>query len=383
MRIGLYLWEYKPNMGGSFTFQESLLGALRSIESDHEIFCFYYGEEKPSSEGPLRWVRLAQSMSTPPAPPARLLNDAVIKHRIELVWFVTVPIYETVDVPYLFTVWDLEHRMQPYFPEVSVSGWTWDMREQFYQYILPRAAYVIVGTEAGKKEVVDFYRIPTQRVKVVPFAVPGFVSRADTHDAPDGFLPKSPYLFYPAQFWPHKNHVALLLALKILVEQERMDFSIVFTGSDKGNRQYVQQVVNDLGLKDRVHFRGFVSRDELIYLYRNAFALAFPSFFGPDNIPPLEAFGLGCPVVAARVSGAGEQMGDAALLFDPQDEAQLAAAIKRLHATPGLRETLIQRGRERAKKWTASDYVRGIFDIAEEFKAIRRCWSNQEPFKHL
>jgi len=149
MRIGLYLWQYTPNMGGSFTFQESLLDALRTIESPHEIFCFYYGEENAPSEGPLRWVRLAQSMG---APPARLLNDAVIKHHIDLVWFVTVPIYETVDAPYLFTVWDLEHRVQPYFPEVNVSGWTWSEREQFYQYVLPRAAYVITGTEAGKKE---------------------------------------------------------------------------------------------------------------------------------------------------------------------------------------------------------------------------------------
>ncbi len=380
MRIGLYLWQYTPNMGGGFTFQESLLNALRAIETHHEIFCFYYGEEKIFTAGPLRWVRLAQTIGTQPS---RLLNDAAIEHHIDLVWFVTVPIYETVDAPYLFTVWDLEHRIQPYFPEVSVSGWTWDMREKFYQYILPRAAYVITGTEAGKQEVVDFYGIPAKRVKVLPFAVPGFISRPGAGVAPAGFLPGSPYLFYPAQFWPHKNHIALLLALKILVEREGLDFSIVFTGSDKGNRQYVQQVATDLGLMDRVHFQGFVPRGELMRLYQNAFALVFPSFFGPDNIPPLEAFALGCPVVAARVSGAEEQMGDAALLFDPRDEAQLAATIKELHATPGLRETLIQRGQERARRWTARDYVRGIFDIAEEFKVIRRCWSNQEPFKHV
>ena len=380
MRIGLYLWQYTPNMGGSFTFQESLLDALRTIESPHEIFCFYYGEENAPSEGPLRWVRLAQSMG---APPARLLNDAVIKHHIDLVWFVTVPIYETVDAPYLFTVWDLEHRVQPYFPEVNVSGWTWSEREQFYQYVLPRAAYVITGTEAGKKEVVDFYRIPAQRVKVVPFAAPGAVSQSGAAGALGLALPKTPYLFYPAQIWPHKNHIALLLALKILVEREGLDFSIVFTGSDKGNRQYVQRVVTDLGLSDRVHFRGFVPREELIRLYRNAFALTFPSFFGPDNIPPLEAFALGCPVIAARVSGADEQMGDAALLFDPRDEAQLAATIKELHATPGLREALVRRGQERVRRWTGSDYVRRVFAIAEEFSDIRRCWSNQEPFKHL
>lgn len=382
MRIGLFLWSYTPNMGGSFTFQENLLNALRLGigNTPHEIYCFYYGDEAVPTEGTLKWVRLFPS---PGKQPDRPLNDAILKHQIDLVWFVTVPIYEIVDAPYIFTVWDLEHRAQPYFPEVNLTGWTWDQREQFYQYVLPRAAYVITGTEAGKKEVSNYYRIPENRVKVVPFAAPGFASQPGAKGATGSPLPKSPYLFYPAQFWPHKNHIALLLALKILVEQEQLDFSIVFTGSDKGNLKFIQQTVTKLGLSNRVQFRGFVSRDELIYLYQNAFALTFPSFFGPDNIPPLEAFALGCPVIAAQVSGAEEQMGDAALLFDPKDEVQLAAMIKKLHATPGLKETLIQRGQARARQWTANDYVHRIFDIAEEFKAIRRCWSNLEPFKHL
>ena len=131
----------------------------------------------------------------------------------------------------------------------------------------------------------------------------------------------------------------------------------------------------DLGLSERVQFRGFVPLEELIYLYQNAFALAFLSFLGPDNFPPLEAFALMCPVIASKVSGAEEQMGDAALLFDPKDEVQLAAMIKKLHATPGLRETLIQRGLARAHQWTTNDYVHRMFDIAKEFEGIRRCWS--------
>lgn len=380
MKIGLFLLSYTPNMGGSFTFQENLLNALRLGDSPHEIYCFYYGDETAPTEGTLKWVRL---FTTPGKKPDRPLNDAILKYQIDLVWFINVPIYETVDAPFIFTVWDLEHRAQPYFPEVSLSGWTWDQREPFYQYVLPRAAYVITGTEAGKKEVCNFYRIAENRVKVVPFAAPGFASQASVSGTQGSALPKRPYLFYPAQFWPHKNHIALLLALKILVEQEKLDFSVVFTGSDKGNLKFIQQAVTDYGLSERVQFRGFVPRDELIFLYKNAFALVFPSFFGPDNIPPLEAFALECPVIAAQVSGAEEQMGDAALLFDPKDEVQLAATIKKLHATPGLKETLIQRGLARAHQWTANDYVQRIFDIAEEFKAIRRCWSNREPFKHL
>jgi glycosyltransferase involved in cell wall biosynthesis len=381
MKIGLYLYTFDPKLGGGYTFVDSIVNVLNAVKSHHEVFCFHYGPEKPPSATSVRWERLA---NTPGKQPDRPLNDAVLKHGIELVWFVTVPIYETVDVPYIFTVWDLMHRVHPCFPEVGVfGGWPWDKREQFYQYILPRAAYVITGNEAGKNDAVYFYRIPAERVKILRLPTPDFALRPSVAHAPNGFENRTPFLFYPAQFWPHKNHVTLLLALKILVERDRMDFSVVLTGADKGNMKFVQQTARDLGLNDRVHVLGFVPREELIYLYQNAFALVYPSFFGPDNIPPLEAFALGCPVIAAKVPGAEEQMGDAALFFDPNSEAQLAAMIKELHSQPGLRETLIQRGQARASQWTAKDYVLKIFQIAEEFQSIRRNWSSREPGKYL
>jgi glycosyltransferase involved in cell wall biosynthesis len=381
MKIGLYLYAYDPKLGGGYTFVDSIVNVLCAIESHHEVFCFHYGAAKPASTGSVRWIQLA---NTPGKQPDRPLNDAVFKHGIELVWFVTIPIYETVDAPYIFTVWDLMHRAHPCFPEVGAfGGWPWDQREKFYQYVLPRATYVVTGNEAGKKDVVDFYRISAERVKTLPLPTPDFASGSVVARAPNGFENHAPFLFYPAQFWPHKNHVALLSALKILVEQDRLDFSVVLTGADKGNMKFVQQTAEDLGLEDRVRVLGFVSRDELVYLYQNAFALAYPSYFGPDNIPPMEAFALGCPVIAAKVPGAEEQMGDAALFFDPSRETELAARIKELHSAPGLRETLIRRGRTRASQWTARDYVLRIFQIAEEFQSMRRNWSSREPGKYL
>lgn len=378
MRIGIFLGAYTPEMGGAFTFQESLLNALRGINTQHEITCFYYGDEVSISEGALRWVRLVKN----PANRAdRPLHDAVLKNQIELVWIISLD-YEIIEVPFIYILWDLQHRIQPYFPEVSVSGWTWDNREKYYQHILPRASYVITGTQAGKNETMDFYLVPADRIRVLPFPTPEYALQASTSPRQAAPATKSPYLFYPAQFWPHKNHISLLLALKILLEQEQMDFSIVFTGSDQGNLKYIQQTVAELGLIGRVHFRGFVSRDELTQLYQNAFAMVFPSFFGPDNIPPLEAFALGCPVIAAQVPGAEEQMGDAALLFDPNDEIQLASAIQKLYADSGLRETLIRRGKVRASGRPADGYVRDLFRIVDEFRSIRRCWSSRELYKH-
>jgi glycosyltransferase involved in cell wall biosynthesis len=234
-----------------------------------------------------------------------------------------------------------------------------------------------VGTEVGKDEVVNFYRVPPDRVRLIPHPTPAFALKAPKDQGEEVLtrynIPKG-YLLYPAQFWPHKNHVGLLLAVRLLREQYGITLPVVLVGSDTGNLEHVRRVSDELNLSAQVHFLGFVSREDLIALYRNALALTYLTFFGPENLPPLEAFALGCPVIASNVSGSQEQLGDAALLVDPKDEKQIAAAIKRLLDDPVLVETLVSRGIARASRWTAEDFVRGVCSLFDEFESVRRCW---------
>lgn len=121
-------------------------------------------------------------------------------------------------------------------------------------------------------------------------------------------------------------------------------------------------------------FLGFVTREDLTALYQGAFALAYPSLFGPDNLPPLEAFALGCPVIASNYDGAQEQLENAALYVDALAPDSIAAAVRQLLVNPALRQQMIELGHIRARKWTATDYVQEIFSILDEFEAVRRCW---------
>jgi len=185
---------------------------------------------------------------------------------------------------------------------------------------------------------------------------------------------KENYILYPAQFWSHKNHVNLLLAAAELKQKHQLDFPVVFVGADKGNADYVRSFAAQLKPALDVAFLGFVSLEDLIALYRGAFALAYVSFFGPENLPPLEAFALGCPVVASNVSGADEQLGDAALLVNARDPSHIAAALKSLHDDESLRHRLIENGRARAERWTAHHFVHSVFSALDEFESVRRCW---------
>lgn len=390
MRVGVFLDRYIPEDGGGFTFQGEVFRALveMAAESHHEFVAITshpkqladsgletlaYRKpgllEKPIAFIARNWPNFRHTLKWSSSFEKRLRRAG-----IEFVWFLG-PRPKDIDLPYMTIVLDLQHRLQPWFPEVSRYG-EWDNRERGFARFLRRAAAIIAGTQAGKQEIIDFYQVPAERIHILPHPTPDAALHASEQPHPETLarfdLPDA-YLFYPAQFWPHKNHVNLLLAMKTL-KDEGLRIPLVLAGSDFGNQAFVRQKITELDLEEQVHLVGFVTPEELNALYRRALALVYVSFFGPENLPPLEAFALGCPVIAARVSGAEEQMGDVALLVDPANVEEIAAAIRSLHGDSKLRARLIARGRKRAVSWTTNDFVKGVFKIMDGFEPVRKVW---------
>jgi glycosyltransferase involved in cell wall biosynthesis len=306
------------------------------------------------------------------------IEELLTREKIDLMWYLSVWECISIEIPFITVVWDLQHRRQPFFPEVSEGG-EWDFRERWMSKVLRRAAMIVAGNEVGRDEIERFYGAHPERIRLMPHPTP---TLGDPNgDAPRPRLIEGDYIFYPAQFWPHKNHVNLLLALRILREHHGLDVSLALTGADHGNLPFVRQTARDLGLTDHVHFLGFVPRSDLTVLYRDALALTYVTFFGPENLPTLEALASGCPVVASDVAGAREQLGDAALIVDPKEPEQIAAAVVRIRSEPGLRQRLIDAGAARARTHTAADFVAGIEKWLDEFEAVRRCWPSGTNFR--
>ena len=405
MKVAIYLGDESPSNGGSYTFTSEIINSFIKLasESTHTFTVFSFRKEINQSllAKNIRYISLWQNPQKYRLYRLHTLSKAIFlkllhprrmfkienwyekfvilnplqKHEIDIIWN-TCPYSLTTEIPNILTVWDLQHRLQPYFPEVSIKG-RWDEREQSSVKTLKRASFAIAGTNTSKSEIERFYELPPERIRVLPFPTPGFALNPPPNDGKyvlDKYNLPEKYLYYPAQFWSHKNHVNLLLAVKFLKENYDLDFPVVFSGSNQGNEEYVREMVAKLDLSQQVHFLGFIPQEDLIALYQNAFALTFVTFFGPDNLPPLEAFALGCPVIASRVSGASEQLGDAALLVDPKDPEHIAVTIKSLWDDNSLRQTLVERGLLRASQWSGEDYVKGVLSILDEFATIRRCW---------
>jgi glycosyltransferase involved in cell wall biosynthesis len=348
----------RPTDGGGYTFQQLLLAGLKRMRSNHE--CSY----------------------VQPEPHKGVVQALVVKNQIDFVWFMS-GYYEPVEVPFAATVWDLGHRQMPWFPELSLSGWTFEQREQHYRHVLPRASIVVTGNAAGARAVSGFYQVAPQNIREIPLPVDAAALQemvADSGVIHAWALTPSQYLLYPAQFWPHKNHITLVDMLSLLHGSGRR-LKLVFSGSDKGNRAHVERYVAQRGLQDSVVFTGFVDAGLLQQLYLNAFAMIFASTMGPDNLPPLEAMALRCPVICADFDGAREQLGSAALLFEPLDAHEAAAHVLELDDAQ-LRQQLLAEGLRVVQGRTPTEYVRKINDALDRFAPWRRLWGPCNSYRH-
>jgi len=167
------------------------------------------------------------------------------------------------------------------------------------------------------------------------------------------------YIFYPAQLWEHKNHKNLLKAFKILREKD-INISLVLTGFPKSGKDKIFDLIADLDIGNNICYFGYVTDSAIVKIYKNAFALVMPTYFGPTNIPTLEAFYYKCPAVISNLPGAYEQARDAVLYFDPDNPNELAEKIFSLNNFY-LRDELIFKGSIRSSELSFENYYNNRF----------------------
>ena len=270
------------------------------------------------------------------------------------------------------TVWDLSHRDFVEFPEVNFKH-EFDRRELLYQSTINKAVAVIVDSEYGKQNLISYYNASPHRIHACHFTPSINIAHTKDMDIKAKYGIDGDYIYYPAQFWAHKNHIYILEALQILKEQNII-IRAIFSGSNQGNLAYILQSIEDFGLHDQVHYIGFAPNDEIAALYQQSLALVMPTYFGPTNIPPLEAFSLGVPVVYSDLPDLREQVGDAALMCDLKDPRSLAGHLKDLLQNQALREHLALKGRERLKELNYHTIAEVLCLVLDDFAIKRKCW---------
>ena len=305
-----------------------------------------------------------------------------IENKIDLIFFLS-PTSWPIDcekINYITTVWDLCHLDELEFPEVRYNR-EFERRERNYKSILPKAVAILVDSVLTKNNLIKKYCIDADRVYIFPFEAANFVNLQSNSirnlniNIKKKYNLNSDYIFYPAQFWSHKNHIYLLEGLKYLEEKLGLIIGAILVGKDKGNLNFIRNKVEALKLSDRVRFPGFVSNDEMPELYRQSLALVMPTYFGPTNIPPLEAFYFGTPVLYPDKIGLRDQVGSGALLIDLKDCSTMALHLKNLLEDKNFRMKIIEEGKKmHVKNKNTVNREKIIQNIIDNFRYKIKCW---------
>src|SRR5256885_8021272 len=167
-------------------------------------------------------------------------------------------------VPYIMAIHDLQHRLQPDFPEVSANG-VWEEREYCFRNGARYATLLLADSEVGKEDILHFYGpygVTPDKVKVLPYLPACYlaleVSESERQRVRTIYRLPERYLFYPAQFWPHKNHTRIVQALGLLKQEHGRKIPVVFSGACTGEirERTFREVISlssQLGLEKEIH----------------------------------------------------------------------------------------------------------------------------------
>jgi glycosyltransferase involved in cell wall biosynthesis len=252
--------------------------------------------------------------------------------------------------PAVLTVHDLSFERDP--SVMSVRD------RMIFRAVVPRsarrAARLFAVSERTKRDLVELYRLPEEKIVVTPNGVDPVFSRAGP--APDG----DAYALFVGALQPRKDPATAIDALALVGHG---DLRLVLVGPDKGGRAAAERAAERAGIRERVEFRGHVPQEELAALYRGAACLVFPSRYEGFGLPVLEAMASGTPVVATTAGALPEVAGDAAILVEEQDAVALAGGIERALAD---RERLVAAGLERAKRFSWTESARLTLEVYRE-----------------
>ncbi len=239
------------------------------------------------------------------------------------------------------------------------------------------ATRILADSEATRQDLVRCYNTPADKIVVVypgrdealtPVSDPAILAAVRARYGIPG-----PYLLYVGTLHPRKNLCSLITAFASNVYSPTptlhslfSNLSLVLAGQKGWMYDDIFAQVERLDLTDRVLLPGYVPDADLPALLSGALAFVFPSLYEGFGFPVLEAMACGTPVVCSNSSSLPEVVGDAALLVDPQDVADIAGALARIVADEDLRRELVGRGFRQMQRFSWRRCAEQVLAVLEE-----------------
>ncbi len=243
----------------------------------------------------------------------------------------------------------------------------------YFKYLLPymvsRAKLIIAVSETTKKDIIHFLKCPEDKVQVIYNGYDELLYNNNITGSSKGIYKEygvQNYFLAIGPTYPHKNFELLIDAYNGLDINIKQQFPLVIAGGKNNYLNTLKQYVKEKNAGGSIHFIGYVPATLMPALYKEAYALVFPSLYEGFGFPLLEAMACGCPVLTADISSMPEVCGNAALYFDPYNKQSLQLQLQSIVANKILYDDLKEKGLSRVKQFSWSKTVNQLKVIIEE-----------------
>ena len=257
--------------------------------------------------------------------------------------------------PMVLTVYDMIHEL--YSKEFSLHNKTIELKKK----LIEKADKIIAISENTKKDIMRFYNIPDDKIKVIYLGNSLEPVQSKPADAPE--IPEK-YILYIGSRVNYKNFTKFIESISPILNKDR-EIKVIIAGGYSGKNNFSnteKELFKKLNITNQI-FQYSVTDEGLAYLYQNAICFVFPSLYEGFGIPVLEAFACGCPAIISNTSSLPEVGGDAVIYFDPTNSDSILSAVQNVVNNEPLKKEMITKGYEQLKKFSWDKTVRETLEV--------------------
>lgn len=267
-----------------------------------------------------------------------------------------VPVFPIKAKKRITTIHDVFHLK--FFDTLSLS-------QKIYAKVLLNLATrlsdeIITVSHFSKKEIIKYLSTREDKIQVIHNGVSGRFHIIESDEQKNRFITKyglpNDFILFVGNVKPHKNITNLIKAFSILKSnKDFQNYKLVIAGKRKGlitGTTDLDELINNLNLSQEIIFLEEMGMSEIPMLYNVAKLLVFPSFYEGFGLPPLEAMSCGCPTVVSDIECLKEIYEDSTIYTYPSKPHEISKSIESVLLNDNLRDELIEKGKNHAKKFT-------------------------------
>ena len=283
--------------------------------------------------------------------------------------------YPHFDLPFatpgktVVTIYDLKYIVHPdFFPQLARTKRI--IMQTMMNYAVRRAQRVITISNNTQHDIVQRLHISPQKIRVTPLGVDRQYFSNPNATIIESFRRQhslfDPFILFVGERRPHKNITGVIQAFKTFITMSPKPYRLVIAGKSYADYHEPEQLVENIGLKDRIQFIDAPSDEDVRLLFQSAEALLLLSRYEGFGLPLLEAMASGTPVIASDASSLPEVVGDAGVIVPIDNPTATAEALRQIIIGGEKRESLIACGHERARHFTWEQCAQRTIDVYRE-----------------